>query len=66
MEDILCELVEFCVLSEIHASEGGFPLFAETTRSEFATTRWLAEQFPVIVWVRQFNEHRPSWSFKQR
>ena len=29
--------------------QGGFPLFAETTRSELASTRWLAEQFPVIV-----------------
>ena len=47
-------------------TKGGFPLFAETTRSELASTRWLAEQFPVIVWVWQINEHRPSWSFKQR
>ena len=28
--------------------KGGFPLFAETTRSELASTRQLAEQFPVI------------------
>ena len=27
--------------------QGGFPLFAETTRSELASTHWLAEQFPV-------------------
>ena len=47
-------------------AKGGFPLFAETTRSEFASTHWLAEQFPVIVWVWQFNEHRPSWFFKKR
>ena len=46
--------------------KGGFPLFAETTRSVLASTRWLAEQFPVIVWDRELNEHRPSWSFKQR
>ena len=31
------------------SDKGGFPLFAETTRSELASTRWLAEQFPVIV-----------------
>ena len=30
-------------------SKGGFPLFAETTRSELASTRWLAEQFLAIV-----------------
>ena len=29
--------------------KGGFPLFAETTRSELASTRQLAEQFPVIA-----------------
>ena len=29
--------------------KGRFPLFAETTRSELASTRWLAKQFPVIV-----------------
>ena len=29
--------------------KGGFPLFAETTRSELASTRHLAEQFPVIA-----------------
>ena len=29
--------------------KGGFPLFAETTHSELASTRWLAEQFPVII-----------------
>ena len=46
--------------------KGGFPLFAETTRSELASTRQLAKQFSVIAWVWQFNEHRPSWSFKQR
>ena len=30
-------------------TKGGFPLFAETTCSELASTRWLPEQFPVIV-----------------
>ena len=30
-------------------SNGGFPLFAETTRSELTSTRYLAEQFPVIA-----------------
>ena len=29
--------------------QGGFPLFAETTRSELESARWLAEQFQVIV-----------------
>ena len=47
-------------------TKGVFPLFAETTRSESASTRWLAKQFSVIAWVWQFNEHKPSWSFKQR
>ena len=30
-------------------NKGGFPFFAETTRSELASTCWLPEQFPVIV-----------------
>ena len=29
--------------------KSGFPLFSETTRSELASTRYLAEQFPVIA-----------------
>ena len=36
-------------LSTNSNSKGGFPLFAETTRSELASTRWLAEQFPLIL-----------------
>ena len=43
-----------------------FPLFAETTRSELASTHQLAEQFSVIAWVWQFNELRLGWSFKLR
>ena len=34
---------------KVHLLKGGFPLFAETTRSELASTRHLAEQFPVIA-----------------
>ena len=49
----------FFSLNTNNKPKGGFPLFAETTR-------WFAEQFPVIIWVWQINEHRPSWSFKQR
>ena len=36
-------------LNNRKVAKGGFPLFAETTRSKLASTRWLAEQFPVIV-----------------
>ena len=46
--------------------KGGFPVLAETTGSELASTRKLAEQFFVIGWVWQFNEHTPNWSFKLR
>ena len=42
--------------------QGGFPLFVETTRSESGSTRYFAEQFPLIA----LDEHRPSWSFKQK
>ena len=35
--------------SEFHqVIKGGFPLFVETARSELASTRWLAKQFPVM------------------
>ena len=36
-------------LAKILLGEGGFPLFAETTRSQLASIRLFAERFPVIV-----------------
>ena len=50
----------------IDQSQGGFPVNAETTCNTLASTRKLAEQFPVIVWIRQFTEHRPDPSITQR
>ena len=43
--------IKECRLEDIRARllKGGFPLFAETTRSDLASTRHLAEQFLVIA-----------------
>ena len=48
--------------------EGGFPLFAETTRSELASTRLLAEQVLASsqnnFLSSHLNEHMPNRSFR--
>ena len=49
----------------LHQLWGRFPVIAETTGSELASTLELAEQFPVIWWIWQFIECMPNLSFKQ-
>ena len=46
----------------MHWPLGEFPLFAETTRSELASSRYFVNNF--LSW--HLDGHRPSWSFKQR
>ena len=40
-------LTEWEIINEEY--KGGFPLFAETTRSNLASTLYLAEEFPVTT-----------------
>ena len=42
--------------------KGGFSVIAETSRSELASSRRLAEKLPAIAWIWQIIKHKPNFS----